>query len=353
MLVEPLTPPQTLSLILGCYTPTSPYGLHRLDLNSVTGELQANLLEIPIKDPSYFDVYQSQIYAISEVSADHHPQIHQYSLCKVQCNKTGQFDISGDSPCFIAMNAQHKLATTAQYGSGHVDVFQLDDSLDLKQHLQSIDSTSKASAQQVSHAHQAIILNHTKTLVSVDLGLDRLSFYPYDQHHECFSIQNRQELDLASGSGPRHVEFTQDEQFGLLLCEVSEQLIVIHDQQQQWQIINAQAAFPNTDNGQAGGAIKLSPDERFFYLSGRRQNIISCFAFDNQTGTVNHQYSVDCGGDFPRDFAISENGEWLVVANQNDHSVVSFKRNVFDGRIQHTGHSLFIDMPVCVKFFEG
>lgn len=343
---------KNLSLKIGCYTPNSPYGLYDLDLDTQTGDLNAHKLNIQIPNPSYFDINQSQMYIISEVNSTEQPQISQYSQQQSLLTKVANLDITGCSPCFISVNSKYQLATTAQYGSGHIDVYQLDDSLVLKQHIQAIDSSTIEESPRASHAHQALILNHTKTLVSVDLGLDKVSFYPFNDIAQLFSIEQRQEIQLSQGSGPRHLVFTHDEKIGVVLCELSEQLVLIHQENGKWQVSNEQPAFPNTLNGQAAGAIKLSPDERFVYLSGRRQNIISCFELDHQSRVLNYQYSIDCGGDFPRDFAISPSGEWLVVANQNSNNIVSFRRNNVDGTLAPTGHSTMVTMPVCVKFSD-
>lgn len=341
---------KNLSLTIGCYTPDSPYGLYHLDLNTKTGQLNAEKLDIQIPNPSYFDINQSQMYVISEVTSANQPKISQYSFQHSLLTKVANLDITGCSPCFVSVNSKYQLATTAQYGSGHIDVYQLDDALVLKQHIQVIDSSTIEESPRVSHAHQALILNHTKTLVSVDLGLDQVSFYPFDQATHLFSIEERQELSLSQGSGPRHLVFTHDEKIGIALCELSEQLVLIHQEHGKWRVSSEQPAFPNTLNGQAAGAIKLSPDERFVYLSGRRQNIISCFELDHQSKVLNYQYSIDCGGNFPRDFAISPSGEWLVVVNQNSHNIVSFKRNNADGTLEKTGHSTMVTIPVCIKF---
>ncbi len=250
----------------------------------------------------------------------------------------------------MSINPLHQIAVTAQYGSGHLDIYQLNHQLTMERHLQTIDSQNQAHQQQFSHAHQAILLNHTKTLVSVDLGLDRLIFYPFDQQSNQFSQTDSQVLLLPPNSGPRHLVFHHREDTALLLCECSEQLFVLVKQAEQWHIQQQLNAFPGTMNGQAGGAIKLSADEKFVYLTGRRQNIISCFAVDWEKLTLTYVESVACGGEFPRDIALSNDGEWLVVANQNSANIVSFKRDRHTGQLTATGKEIHVSHPVCLVF---
>jgi 6-phosphogluconolactonase len=58
--------------------------------------------------------------------------------------------------------------------------------------------------------------------------------------------------------------------------------------------------------------------------------------------------SYDVEGKFPRDFHITNDGQWLITANQHSNNLTSFKRNVEDGSLTYTGCSLAIDVPVCV-----
>ena len=54
---------------------------------------------------------------------------------------------------------------------------------------------------------------------------------------------------------------------------------------------------------------------------------------------------------WPRNFSLSPDENFLVVANQKSGSIVSFKRNIQTGELE------FVDKieapePVCIKFFE-
>ncbi len=80
------------------------------------------------------------------------------------------------------------------------------------------------------------------------------------------------------GSGPRHVDFSQDGKFGYVLCELDESLHVIkRNEHGRWRLIYSTSAFPEHINHEAAAAVKLSPNNRFVYLTGRGESIVSWF----------------------------------------------------------------------------
>lgn len=341
-----------LSLIISGYThDESPTGIYFAQLNTQHHQFTLHPSNIDLKHPSYFDYANQQLTVISEVLETQSPTICQYRLDNWQVTPQTQSPLSGSAPCYVEASLSTNMIATAQYGSGHIDIFSCTDDGIIDQHRQTIDSQAFATSdEQESHAHQAVLLPISQTLVTVDLGCDCLRVFPFDHHHHTVAITDSYSVALPIESGPRHVIFDKNEQFGVVLCEISEQLILLKKIAGKWQIHGHQAALPQTENGQAAGAIKFSPDERFIYLTGRRQNLIACFAFNGLTGECEYQYAIDCGGRFARDFAISHCGNWLVVANQLSHNLALFRRDNETGELQDTKIRHKVPSPTCIKF---
>ena len=55
-------------------------------------------------------------------------------------------------------------------------------------------------------------------------------------------------------------------------------------------------------------------------------------------------------GRTPRDFAIDPTGRYLIVANQDSHSLVFFEINGEHGTLTTIGEPFEIGSPVCVLF---
>ena len=57
------------------------------------------------------------------------------------------------------------------------------------------------------------------------------------------------------------------------------------------------------------------------------------------------------GGIMPRNFTMSADGKWLLVANQASNNIVVFKRNIATGDLTKMQGSTTVSMPVCLVLF--
>ena len=90
--------------------------------------------------------------------------------------------------------------------------------------------------------------------------------------------------------------------------------------------------------------ICLSPDGSDIYVSNRGHDTIAHFRLDlNNNGKI-LEYSKDfvpTYGQCPRHFAVTPNGKYMLVANQDTNSITVFERNLQDGTL--TYKSQFVD----------
>jgi 6-phosphogluconolactonase len=56
-------------------------------------------------------------------------------------------------------------------------------------------------------------------------------------------------------------------------------------------------------------------------------------------------------GKAPRNFTISKDGNWLLVANQDSNNIIAFRRNIQTGALTSMGVSIKLSMPVCLLFY--
>ncbi len=95
--------------------------------------------------------------------------------------------------------------------------------------------------------------------------------------------------------------------------------------------------------------IIATPDGKFLYSSDRARNIVSIFRVGS-TGTLQMTGHVSSGGLTPRHFAMTPNGRYVLVANQNSDNVAIFARNGGDGALHDTGARIDVGTPMCVAF---
>jgi 6-phosphogluconolactonase len=114
------------------------------------------------------------------------------------------------------------------------------------------------------------------------------------------------------------------------------------------------ATHPADFVGQLGSAdIHVSADGKFLYASNRgKENNIAIFSVNEETGKLTPIGYESTKGEGPRNFSIDPTGKFLLVANQLTSTVEIFKRDTKTGLLKHSGNSLQIPNPVCLKFLK-
>ncbi|PTP85777.1 3-carboxymuconate cyclase [Vibrio splendidus] len=343
---------KTLPLTIGCYTdtPSKSQGVYQTQLDLETGKLLPLELIAECHNPSFITATKSGIYTASEVEQKKLPKlIHIPNVDSQIASNTGL--ISGDHPCHVAIDPHNKFAITSQYSSGTFDIFSLSINGNIDKRLKTIKmvgSGPNKERQTSPHAHQCLFLQNSPQFVTVDLGTDRINFYCFDEEQEEFLDEPMQSIKAPAGNGTRHLIFNKAEDKAYVIGELSETILILEKSLGIWNIVDEVDALPNMEKGEAAAAIKLSPDEQFLYVSCRHQSRISSFSVDSEAQKLTFIDSYDTEGKFPRDFHITDNGQWLVAVNQHSNNITSFKRSIEDGSLTYTGYSLDLDAPVCV-----
>ncbi|USD67573.1 beta-propeller fold lactonase family protein [Vibrio sp. SCSIO 43136] len=333
------------TLTIGQYSSDSYCGFATITLSEESKLLKPQQ-HSDIVNPSYIARSDSGIYLVSEQS-----QLQGAALYYIANDSDGYQvkPLNGDYPCHIAISPCKQMIGVAHYGSGNFELFQLMENGGIGEPIANLQNPipqqrvgKHSERQQGPHGHQLYFIAKHQQFVTVDLGGDTLHFYNLDNQQ----VTPIQTLELPAGSGPRHVVFKKDGSCGFVLCELSESLITLERIQGEWKIKAQQAALPNTANHEAAAAIKLSADERFLYASGRGEPLISWFAIDN--GQAKHQGCVSSGGDFPRDITLTDDGKWLIAANQGSNSLALFCLHKESGQPELVDTLEEIHQPVCV-----
>lgn len=112
----------------------------------------------------------------------------------------------------------------------------------------------------------------------------------------------------------------------------------------------ARDACPKLPPEQRGGAaIRISPDGKFLYCSNRSDSggRIDWFSLEDPMHPQ-HVGTVSEGLFFPRDFALSRDGQYLVSAGQREETIILWKRNEQTGALSKLRTISDIPEPVCV-----
>jgi 6-phosphogluconolactonase len=95
--------------------------------------------------------------------------------------------------------------------------------------------------------------------------------------------------------------------------------------------------------------IHFHPNGKFLYGSNRGHDSIVIYAIDPASGKltlVGHQAA---GGAVPRNFMLTPDGRWMLVAHQNSSTVSAFRVDAVTGRLTPAGAPSRVATPVCLK----
>lgn len=112
-----------------------------------------------------------------------------------------------------------------------------------------------------------------------------------------------------------------------------------------------QTILADESNGGGSADIHVSPDGRHLYASHRLKNDgISIFEIDavGRLKRIGYQQT----GIHPRNFAITPNGKFVLVACRDSNRVEIYERNAVTGALKDTGKCIEMPAPVCVSFFR-
>ena len=208
-----------------------------------------------------------------------------------------------------------------------------------------------------AHVHSVVSSPDGKFVFANDLGADKIFVYQYDPaanaEHPLVAA-NPAAVELPAGSGPRHLLFSKDGKHAYLTTEMSAQVFVFDyadGQLKQRQVVDLAHGQPQEKR--AAGALHTSADGKFLYVSNRgKANELLVFAIDPATGELSEIQRRSVEGDHPREFTLSPNGKFLLVANQMSNAIVVIERDAKTGKLGKTVQTLPMDAPSDVKFIN-
>lgn len=349
-------------LLVGTYTAKGgSEGIYLFRFDSDTGEADS-LGMAKVDNPSYLTLSSDErfVYTVSEEDGKR-SAVYAFALDKQrgQLEPLNSRPVNSDGPCYITIDSRGRNIHTANYGGGSISSMRVDKdgclvggTLVMSFRGSGLD----AKRQDSPHVHSVRYTPDGQFLFAADLGTDKL--YRFEVNDTPFEGQpallesSFSEWELPPGTGPRHFDFHQDGgRFMYLLGELSGEVIVFdyhRGELQQKQVIQADSL------GARGSAdIHVSPDGRFLYVSNRLQaDGIAIFAIDQEEGTLT-RVGYQLTAQHPRNFVITPNGNYLLVAGRNDDKIQVYDIDKETGLLTNTGKDIRVAQPACLKFAAG
>ena len=339
-----------LTMLVGTYTNSgTSRGIYTFRFNQQTGIFMM-LDSFALPNPSFLvsSTNGTQIYAVSEMP-DSSAMLSALTLDRqngklrlINSRKT-----VGEDPCHVSTNGQCTL--TSNYSGGSLSVFSLNGNGGLDTLVACFNGNTGGpdlKRQSIPHIHCTQFSPDDKYVFATDFSADQLLRFPIQTNGKKL-LPADAVFGIEPGSGPRHFIFNSAGNRIYLISELSGKITVFdYDngilEQRQSILADSVAARGSAD-------IHLSPDGRFLYASNRLKNDGLAIFSVNEDGSllpIGYQHTEV----HPRNFNITPNGKFLLVACKDSNIIQIFELNITNGLLTNTGQKIVIGQPVCIQF---
>ncbi len=346
---------QNYRFLVGTYTtPGKSQGIYSYELNGKTGSFTQKSVTTGVSNPSYLCVTPDRkfVYSVNESDEGSAANAFAFDASSGKLAFLNRSMTNGKGPCFISSTPNHVF--TANYGGGSLSVFgrNADGSLiELKQKIQHIGSSVNVDRQSEPHVHQVVVTKDFHFVIANDLGTDNVTVYQYKPDAVSEILTPWDTLSVKPGSGPRHLVFSRNGKMAYLVQELDGTVSALSFKNGRFNLMQETTLIVEKNQKAWAADIHLSPDGKFLYATNRTPaNNITCFKV-LKDGKLENYFSIATRGDGPRNFAISPDGKFLLVAHQFSNNIVLFKRDVKTGILTDMGERIDVGAPVCLVFY--
>jgi 6-phosphogluconolactonase len=332
-------------LIIGTYTQPMPHvdgkGEGILSCRFEGASIGPVRVLAPARNPTYLALSSDRrhLYAVHETATfEDRPgggvssftrDLHTGDLTLLNSKPSG-----GSEPCHLDLDPGGRFLLVANYGSGSVAVFELepDGSLGaIVGHAQHEGSSVHPERQTGPHAHMVAFDPYNGEVLVSDLGLDSVRVYALSESGALIERPDRH-IEMSAGAGPRHLAFHPDGHHLFVVNELDNTLVAFRRDGERFVPTARASTLPSgfSSHSQAA-AVRVSPSGDCVLVSNRGvdSDSIAVFRFGAEVGSLELTQIQPTSGREPREFIFDPDGRFVVVANQDTHSLGVF---AFDER---------------------
>jgi 6-phosphogluconolactonase len=350
-------------VFLGTYTSANgSKGIYRCELDSATGKLSAPELAAEVGSPSFVHIAPDgkTLYSVGEAPGSDGGGVYSWKLDPATGKLSDRVSLTskGAGPCHISTDAKNQFAIVANYGGGSCTTFKLkpDGSLDSRTgFIQHSGKVFDEKRQGGPHGHCGFF-DATGTLAFVcDLGLDKVMIHKLNRNTGEIAPHDPAFVKLPDRSGPRHIHIAPDNNVAFANGEIdmSVHVIKMDVKGNKFELVQSLSTLPEGDKVVpqfSTAETRIHPNGKFLYVSNRGHNTIAAFSYDHEKMKLTPIGHIRGDIKTPRNFNISPDGKWMLIASQDGAKVGVYTIDEKTGLAKETEHSVKVDRPVCVKF---
>lgn len=302
--------------------------IHVVDFDSANSVLTIKGAFAEVENPSFLAIHPNRewVYAVSETEAGavwalrYDAESHTFTSLNHQSS-------GGASPCHLTLDKAGRWLLVANYMSGSVGVLPIreDGTLgEMSDFIQYSGTGGDPERQKGPHAHGTIFAPDEQYLISADLGTDTLHIYRFDADNG--KLIPHSEAKTQPGAGPRHTTFHRNGRLLYVANELDNTVGVYGWDGERGTLTEQQIlpTLPPDSPPTTTADIHLTPAGNRLYVSNRGYDSLAIYevAADGTLTLVAIQPS---GGRNPRNFALSPDDRFVLVANEFSNEVVVFR----------------------------
>ena len=273
----------------------------------------------------------------------------------------------GAGPTYVSLHPSQRFLLVANYFGGSVSVLpvrtdgRLGEPVCVVEDQGDIGPTVAMNAPQGSYAFSGHDRTHAhmiqsdpsgKHVLHVDLALDKIYVWDFDEDSGQLSPTQQGSVSLPPGDGPRHFHFHPNGRWFYSVQEEGSTVALFHydsndgkrTHKKSWSTLPAGFAGSNFCS-----EILVSNDGKFVYAGNRLYDTIAIYEVGEE-GELLYRGEVWTRGNYPRSFHFDPTGNFLYCCNQRADNLAVFRVNRQTGGLSFTGHFQPVGNPSHIVF---
>lgn len=354
---------------IGTYTRLMPHvhgkgeGIYTVELCHQTGAMKRLGTPTDATNSSYLcqNSAGDRLYAISEICDFQNKEdgcLNVFAINDERLSHIQQCRSLGMGPAYIRIDNTGTWLFNANYVQGNIVVYPISEDGKLGEATDNIQfhgNGPNSDRQEAPHPHAILPSPDNRFVYAIDLGTDRIRGYHFDGVKGRLLADERLDLNVGPGTGPRHFIFHPKGDYAYFVKELTSELSVCRFDSDSGElaIIQTVSTLPIDFSGESHcSEIRITRDGCHIYVANRGHDSIAVFEISSN-GSVQPQSHTDCQGHIPRNICLSPDDQFLLIANQESNQLVSLHRKKTTGELQNTGQTLDIPTPAFIEFSKG
>jgi len=351
-------------------------GIHHFQVDRKTGALTpAGITEMGTS-PSCLAVNEAGNRLYSANETDHVGERNEGTISAFAIDpKTGSLQLlntvasGGAGPTYVSIHPSGRYLLVANYFGGSIAVLpilpdgQLGKATDIKNDAGKIGPTRATNAPAGSfafsghdrtHAHMIQSDPTGKFVLHVDLGLDQIFVWKFDDKTGTLTPNSPASVALPPGDGPRHFHFHPNGRWFYSIQEEGSTLVLFDYEKSTGQLTARQTIStlpPKFAGSNFCSEILVSADGKFVYAGNRLHDSIGIFSVGPE-GELTYLGEEWTRGNYPRSFSFDPTGQFLYCCNQRADNVATFRVDTKTGGLTFTGQYTPVGNPSHLVFLD-